>query len=221
MASTGVKNLQDGRLLLVGDDPLARAGLATLLVDQPGWQVVGQYASRQDLDGAVAAHAPDVVLWDLGWQPQEGLERLADFSRDVPPEVAVPVVALLPGPEWAAAAWQAGVHSLLPRDVDAPTLGAALTAARQRLWVLAPELAPSLPLRSGGSSGEELEPLTPRELEVLQLMAEGLANKAIARELQISEHTVKFHVNAILSKLGVQSRTEAVVQATRAGLIFL
>lgn len=221
MAFPGVDNLQDGRLLLVADDPLARAGLATLLADQPGWQVVGQYASRQDLDGAVAALDPDVVLWDLGWQPQEGLEHLADFNRGVAPEAAVPVVALLPGPEWASSAWQVGVHSLLPRNVDVQTLVAALAAARQGLWVLAPGLAPSLPFRPGGPSDEELEPLTPRELEVLQLMAEGLANKAIARELQISEHTVKFHVNAILSKLGVQSRTEAVVRATRAGLIFL
>ena len=63
--------------------------------------------------------------------------------------------------------------------------------------------------------------LTPRELEVLQLLAEGLANKAIALQLDISEHTVKFHVNAILAKLGVQSRTQAVVRATRLGLIIL
>ena len=65
------------------------------------------------------------------------------------------------------------------------------------------------------------EPLTPRELEVLKRMAEGLSNKQIARELAISEHTIKFHVNAILGKLGAQSRTEAVVRATRAGLILL
>ena len=66
-----------------------------------------------------------------------------------------------------------------------------------------------------------VEPLSARELEVLRRMAEGLANKQIARELEISEHTVKFHVNAVLGKLGAQSRTEAVVRATRAGLILL
>jgi DNA-binding NarL/FixJ family response regulator len=73
-----------------------------------------------------------------------------------------------------------------------------------------------------GDAGQPLvEPLTPRELEVLRLMAEGLPNKGIAQRLEISEHTVKFHVNAILGKLGVESRTEAVVRATRLGLILL
>ena len=82
-----------------------------------------------------------------------------------------------------------------------------------------PDRAPS---RSEGAGRAALvEPLTPRELEVLRLMAEGLPNKTIAARLEISEHTVKFHVNTILGKLGVASRTEAVVRATRLGLILL
>jgi DNA-binding NarL/FixJ family response regulator len=81
-------------------------------------------------------------------------------------------------------------------------------------------LANELP-RSERPAEAPAEALTPRELEVLQLLAEGLPNKTIARQLSISEHTVKFHLNAIMSKLGAQSRTEAVVRATRLGLIIL
>jgi DNA-binding NarL/FixJ family response regulator len=98
---------------------------------------------------------------------------------------------------------------------------AALTAVSEGLTVLDPSVAGVL------SPAEELPPtalaeeLTPRELEVLQLLAEGLSNKAIGYRLEISEHTVKFHVTAIMSKLGAQSRTDAVVRATRLGLIVL
>jgi DNA-binding NarL/FixJ family response regulator len=98
---------------------------------------------------------------------------------------------------------------------------AALQAAAQGLAVLDPAFASEvLPARE--RMGEApIEELTPRELEVLQLLAEGLSNRAVARQLDISEHTVKFHVNAILGKLGAQSRTEAVVRATRLGMILL
>ena len=83
------------------------------------------------------------------------------------------------------------------------------------------DLAPALYPRPDIEPSPLVESLTPREVEVLQLLAEGLPNKGIAQRLGISEHTVKFHVNAIMGKLGAQSRTEAVVQATRLGLILL
>jgi DNA-binding NarL/FixJ family response regulator len=87
--------------------------------------------------------------------------------------------------------------------------------------VIEPELLPLLRPDSSPDLPPLPEPLTPREQEVLQLLAEGLPNKAIARQLEISDHTVKFHVNAIMGKLGAQSRTEAVVRATRLGLVLL
>ena len=97
-----------------------------------------------------------------------------------------------------------------------------LAQNRQGLVVVDPELARALPVnRLAEEDALVVEPLTPRELDVLQLLAEGAANKEIARRLEISEHTVKYHVNAILGKLSAQSRTEAVVRATRAGLIML
>ena len=87
--------------------------------------------------------------------------------------------------------------------------------------VLDPNLAAAVLPEIGRMPGRPMEELTPRELEVLRLLAEGLPNKTIAHRLDISEHTVKFHVNSILSKLGAHSRTEAVINATRLGLILL
>jgi len=94
-------------------------------------------------------------------------------------------------------------------------------AAAHGLVVLDPSLVNPVLEARDPSSASLVEELTPRELEVLGLLAEGLPNKAIARRLGISDHTVKFHVNAVLGKLGAQSRTEAVVRATRLGLILL
>jgi DNA-binding NarL/FixJ family response regulator len=147
---------------------------------------------------------------------QPSLERLAELADAVPP-----VVALVPDETYAVEAQMAGARGLLPRDSSAERLVAALTAAAWDLIVLDPSLAAPLLGTRDSSSPSLVEDLTPRELEVLGLLAEGLPNKAIGLRLGISEHTVKFHVNAVLGKLGAQSRTEAVVRATRLGLILL
>ncbi len=203
------------RILVAADDPLARAGLATLLAGQPAWSVVGRIAMDADLPASLEAYSPDVGVWDLGWNPALTIERLA-LARGV-----LPSVALLPDETLAVEAWAAGAHGLLLRDADAERLAAAVTAVAHGLAVFDPALATALaPVREPASEALP-EALTPRELEVLRLLAEGLSNKAIARRLEISEHTVKFHTNAIISKLGAQSRTEAVVRATRQGLILL
>ena len=204
------------RLLIVADDSLARAGLGALLADQPGLTVVGQLDSAGVADRLADALHPEIILWDLGWDPAAALDRLSELSDTLPP-----VLALLSDADQAATAWAAGPHGLLPRDVAAPRLAAALVAVALGLVVgqpdfsapLAPPAEPAPATVSGG--------LTPRERQVLQLLAEGLPNKAIANQLSISEHTVKFHVNAIMGKLGAQSRTEAVTRATRSGLILL
>jgi DNA-binding NarL/FixJ family response regulator len=215
------------RVLVVADDPLARAGLAALLAEQSDLQVVGQI-ERTELgngDETLATYQPDVLLWDLGWELVDALELLSELTPTPPSDTDAlayepPIVALLADPEDAVAAWRAGARGLLPRDADAAQIAAALTGASLDLLVVDPAFAGAL--SAHGSDEQPLvEPLTPRELEVLQLLAEGLPNKTIARNLEISEHTVKFHVNAILSKLNAGSRTEAVVRATRAGLILL
>ncbi|RME48858.1 MAG: DNA-binding response regulator [Chloroflexi bacterium] len=208
--------MSDLRVLVVADDPLARAGLAALLAGRPECTVVGQMAGDEDLIAQASVYHPDVLLWDLGWDPEPALDRLADLR-----EVARPVVALLSDEADASDAWNAGARGLLMRDTDTETLVAALTAVGQGLVALDPALAGVLVPAGHLPDATLVEDLTPREMEVLQLLAEGLPNKVIAHQLGISEHTVKFHVNAILGKLGAQSRTEAVVRATRLGLIIL
>ena len=214
--------MEEVRVLIVADDPLARAGLAALLAGQPECAVVGQVAREANLVEAVAVYQPDAVLWDLGWDPlldpphEAELEGFTELD-----DLLVPVLALLPDQAFAADAWIGGARGILLRSVGAEALTSALLALGQGMIILDPELAAAV-LPSRDELPESLvEELTPRELEVLQLLAEGLPNKTIAYRLEISEHTVKFHVNAILSKLGVQSRTEAVVRATRLGLIIL
>jgi len=226
--------MPDLRVLLVADDPLVRTGLATVLDQQPGCTVVGQMAGDADVLPGLRLYQPDVVVWDLGWESAPGtrpvyhttpperpstathLERLSDIR-----EAGQAVVVLVADGTEAVPVWAAGVRALLTRDVDVATLALALPAVAQGLVVLDPALALALfPLRQPPPTSP-VEGLTPRELEVLQLLAEGFPNKTIAAHLQISEHTVKFHVNALLGKLGAQSRTEAVVRATRLGLLLL
>ena len=158
-----------------------------------------------------APSPPEVVLWEATAEPGD-LRRLVDLCR-----AGQPVIALVTNSEQARRVRAAGASAVLPRGVDAPALGAALAAVLEGLTVSDPTLEPP--------SGEPLdlddmgESLTPRELEVLRLIAEGLSNKAIAARLGIRESTVKDHVNSLLDKLGAQSRTEAVTLALRRGLI--
>jgi DNA-binding NarL/FixJ family response regulator len=202
------------KLLIVADDPLARAGLALLLASVPECEVVGQIVSADVVDELMDADAPDAVIWDFGWELPANLPNLANFG--------LPVVALLPDGVDAPRVWAAGFRAILTREADVEQLITAARTAVQGLVVLDPDLAGNLlPVSEEELTRTAVEPLTPREREVLQLVAEGLTNKAIARQLHISDHTVKFHVNALMGKLGAQSRTEAVVRATRLGLLLL
>jgi two-component system nitrate/nitrite response regulator NarL len=213
--------LDDLRLLIIADDLLARAGLAALLSQTPGYAVVGQVPVDDDLAADVDAASPDVIVWDLSWAPVAALERLAEQAALLPP-----VLALLPGDALASVAshaWQAGARGLLNRSASVEAILAAAASLAQGLVALDGDLASDLlpaPLPERAAA-DLVEPLSPRENEVLQLLAEGLTNRAIAQRLAISEHTAKFHVNAILGKLNAQSRADAVMRGTRLGLILL
>lgn len=212
------------RVLVVADDPLARAGLATLLADQEGIDVVGRIGSSGDLANALDAHRPDVMLWDMGWDPETALMHLTEKR------LTTPIAVLTTDEGSAEASWHAGAQGILRRDAEPASVAAAVIAVAQGFLVIdaayrhllkesqSPHALAPWPQETELPLPEEL---TAREREVLHLLAEGLPNKTIAQRLDISEHTVKFHVNAILGKLGVSSRTEAVVRATRLGLIFL
>lgn len=205
------------RVLIVGDNPLVRAGLAALLQDQPGIVVVGQVAGAE-LASLVDVFRADVLIWGVGWDVGAAFEQLAALDEHAPP-----VLLLLNDENRAAEALAAGARGLLLQDADAEILAVALSGLARGLVVLHPDLLPGglPPVSASEPPLPPVDLLTPRELEVLALLAEGLPNKIIAARLNISEHTVKFHVNALMNKLGVQSRTEAVVRATRLGLIVL
>lgn len=204
------------RVAVCADDLLVRAGLAALLGEFEQVAVVGQWASSAVWPEQLALFQPEVILWDLGWASAEMTERLAAVVDDSPP-----ILALVAGEAMSAALWTAGVKAILRRESAPTALVMAIGALAQGLVVLEPALLSTGLLQPALTTDELIEPLTARELEVLQAVAQGLSNKLIARDLSISEHTVKFHLNAILGKLGAQSRTDAVVRATRAGLIRL
>ncbi len=208
--------MSDLRVLVIASDSLARAGLAAVLDREAGFNVIGQVAGGADLSDTRDVYKPDVAVWDLGWDPLAALELMADLQ-----EAGLPVVALLPDETYTAEAWSSGARGLLLRDSDAQALAAALTAVALGLIVIDPGLSASVPPAIKRAPPPLISDLTPREHEVLKLLAEGLPNKSIAQSLAISEHTVKFHVNAILGKLGAQSRTEAVTRATRLGLVLM
>lgn len=213
------------RILIIAEDLLVRAGLAALLNGQESVQVVGQLGFADDVLDAIEADEVDALLWDCGWNAEAALERLLplfddeDGAEDLPP-----VVALLPDGDHAAALIlrlnATGAGGALLRDTEPEAIAVALLASVQGLLVLEPALADSV-LTESALPDTLIDALTPREMDVLQLLAEGLPNKIIAQQLDISDHTVKFHVNAIMGKLNAQSRTEAVVRATRLGLILL
>ncbi len=199
------------RVLLVSDDPLARGGLAALLGGRPDVSALGQ-ARPEDAAAELAKEAWDAVAWDLG--PAGETELLRDTAA------LAPVVVLVSGDAAAAEALRAGALGVLDRGAAADAIAAALAGAARGLAVLDRDLTARW-LRPPGPAAEGAEGLTAREREVLELLAEGLANKAIAARLGISERTAKFHVNAILGKLGVESRAEAIVRAVRLGLVVL
>jgi two-component system nitrate/nitrite response regulator NarL len=203
------------RFALVAEDPLARGALSRALSEQGGENLT--LAAAGTLAELETAHTepPDVVLWDVGLRLHGAEGRLEA------PDLGAPVLALVPDEAAGELALAAGARGLLLRDAAPGTLLAALQAVARGLTVFDSTLSPARPTSRAAPSLTSPEALTPREREVLALLAEGLSNKAIADRLAISEHTAKFHVNAVLAKLGVQRRTEAVVRAARLGLVTL
>ncbi len=206
--------MADIRILVVAEDPLARAGISALLGGKEGLLVAAQVGFTPDLAEDAHLHAADLILVDAGW---EAPQLVIHLNQALAP--GLPVLALVPDVISAEQAWALGLPGVLLRQFNAAQLETALQAIATGLRVTLPDLV--LHTRLPEEAGSQVEALTPREREVLQCLAEGASNKEIALRLAISEHTVKFHINSLLGKLGVQSRTEAVVRATRLGLVLL
>ena len=197
------------RTLVSASSALARAGLAAIVRGDSRLALAGE-ASPLELERAVRALDPDVVL----------------EQRDGPSDGAhVPTVALVDDPReaWAAETFvntgDSGGRAILSRDATPDAVVAAVVAVAAGLVAVQPRaLAPAA---GAGAAGTAAERLTAREVEVLGELSRGVPNKTIATRLAISEHTVKFHIASIFAKLGVASRTEAVTQGVRLGLIML
>jgi two-component system, NarL family, nitrate/nitrite response regulator NarL len=209
------------RVLIVGEDPLARGGLAVLLAGAAGVLVVGQTAPGAQAVAAVTGLQPDAVLWDLGVSPREVPDGIGGVGGVGGVGSLPAVVVLVADEEVAVEALAAGARGVLPREAGPGRIAAALRAAARGLVVLDDDFAAALLRPRAPSVSALVEPLTSRELEVLQLLSEGLSNKEIGSRLGISESTAKFHVNAIAGKLGANGRTDAVVRAARLGLLVL
>jgi len=198
------------RLLIAAPSAVVRAGLEALAASSPELEVI---ASLPDLSAAEALH-PDVILAAL---------PLAEIAP--PSNGRTPALVLLTNeaqPAWTQDALRYGVRAVLPRDASQSEILAAVDAAANGLAVLDPrDLDQLLASATPAPAAAETSTLTARELEVLHMIAEGAANKIIAWKLNISEHTVKFHVASILAKLGASTRTEAVTIGIRKGLVLL
>jgi DNA-binding NarL/FixJ family response regulator len=206
----------DLRLVVIADDPLIRAGLTALVERERGLRVVAQLGGDQDPARLAPEARAEAALWDLGPGPGSRLERLSQAAG-----AGLAILAVVHDDDDAADALAAGARGVVSRSADGARMAAAFAALREGLVVVDEALATAVLRPRQARPAALVEALTPRESEVLQLLAQGLANKAIAARLGISDHTAKFHVNAILGKLGVQTRTEAIVHAARLGLVLL
>jgi two-component system nitrate/nitrite response regulator NarL len=209
------------RVLLIDDHTLFRLGLQNLL-ERSGIQVAGAASSGQDGLRIVRETRPDVVLLDMRMPDMDGLEVLRRLRAD---GVEAPIAILTTSDEERdlVEALRGGAQGYLLKDMEPEALVQALNRIVQGETVVAPQLAGTLARALQGKSLEgakatPLAELTPRELEILEHLASGQSNKIIARELGITDGTVKLHVKAVLRKLGVGSRVEAAVIAVEQGL---
>jgi DNA-binding NarL/FixJ family response regulator len=209
------------RILIADDHPIVREGLSAVLETQPDFEIVGQATNGAQAVERAAALRPDVILLDLELPELDGVAALRAI-RTSDPAAKVIIFTAFDTDERILAAVQAGAQGYLLKGAPREDLFQAIRVVHGGGSLLQPVVAARL-LRqvSGAASATPTESLTERELEVLHLLAKGRQNKEIANELWISERTVKFHVSAILAKLQVGNRTEAVGKAAQLGLVEL
>ncbi|MFI5765437.1 response regulator [Streptomyces sp. NPDC051563] len=214
------------RLLIVDDQVLIRAGLAALATAAPGLEVVGQAATGEEAVELAAALLPDVVLMDIRLPGMSGITALQHILDRAPlPKPKVVMLTVFDLDEYVYAALRAGASGFLLKDTPPERLLAAVALIAEGEMLFAPTVTRRLvetfahQPEARGARPARLAELTERETEVLRLVGQGLANEQIARGLVVSIATVKTHVNRIMSKLGLQSRAQAVVVAYESGLL--
>ncbi|MFK0044258.1 response regulator [Streptomyces sp. NPDC090741] len=214
------------RVLIADDQPLVRRGLALILAPDPAFEVVGE---AEDGARAVAlAHElrPDVVVMDIRMPVLDGVQATGELARTLP-ESRVLALSTFDMDEYVVAALRAGAYGFLPKDVSPEELIAAIHTVHTGEAAVAPRLLTRLiSTYVRASSPARPRPaatapagLTPRELEIWQLLATGFDNAEIAGDLEISVSTVKNHITGIFTKLGVRDRAQAVIAAYESGLV--
>jgi DNA-binding NarL/FixJ family response regulator len=203
------------RVLVVDDHPVVRQGLRTFLDLQGDITVVGEAADGAAAVTAAVEHRPDVILLDLRMPGTDGATALHGL-RECGVPARVLVVTSFTDPGAVVPALRAGAAGYVFKDVDPPALAAAIRAVHAGHVLMHADVARLL---AAGDSAPAGAALTPRERDVLAEIARGCSNREIARTLRVSEKTVKTHVSAIFTKLGVADRTQAALHAVRAGLV--
>jgi len=204
------------RILLVDDHLVVRKGLRTFLSYDPELEVVGEAADGAQALSLARELLPDVVVMDLVMPGMDGIAATAAIRRELPETEVLALTSVLEDASVVGAV-RAGAIGYLLKDTQAEALCQAIKAAAAGQVQLTPRAAARL--MQAVSADVRPEALTERETEVLRLLAQGHSNKQIAHRLNNTEKTIKTHVSRILSKLGVQSRTQATLYAIRVGLV--
>jgi NarL family two-component system response regulator LiaR len=204
------------RIVIADDHGVVRQGLKMFLALDPELEVIGEASNGAEALQLAGELQPDVVLMDLLMPVMDGITAIGKIRQQYPDVEVLALTSVLEDAS-VVGAIRAGAIGYLLKDTQADELRRAIKAAAEGQVQLAPQAAARL-LREVRMP-ESPETLTDRETEVLKLLAEGQANKEIARSLTIGEKTVKTHVSNILGKLGVQSRTQAALYAVRIGLV--
>jgi DNA-binding NarL/FixJ family response regulator len=203
------------RVLVVDDHPVVRQGLRTFLDLQGDITVVGEAQDGPSCVEQADRLRPDVVLLDLRMPGGDGTSALRGLAeRGIPARVLV--ITSFTDPAAVLPAVRAGAAGYVYKDIDPPALAAAIRSVHAGHVLLHEDVVRLLAAGQAQPAGAHL---TPRELQVLDGLAAGRSNREIARSLTLSEKTVKTHVSAILTKLGVQDRTQAALHAVRSGLV--
>jgi len=204
------------RIVVAEDHAVVREGLRMFLSLDPEFEIVGEAQTGRDAIELARSLHPNVVLMDLLMPGVDGITATAAI-REAQPDVEVVALTSVLEDASVAGAIRAGAVGYLLKNASPDELRSAIRAAAQGQVRLSPEAAARLVREVRAPDSPET--LTKREIEVLRLVAAGRANKEIARELEVAEQTIKAHVSSILSKLGVQSRTQAALHAFRIGLV--